>query len=397
MKNSLQAKKILAIVAAVAVLIVFIRNGSYGLISKWSEYISQNSDAEGAISLTDIDSEFSDNLWNQRDFIDINGFMAKILGIRGLYGDEGMYVTKSGYIESAYDPTSTDFEVEQLTGFRDFLSENGINLLYVNEPTKYVDDEKFTEEFGLPTYSNANADKFMERIREAGINCVDLRDNIAEEGLNVEDLFYRTDHHWKVPAGLWAAGIMAKALNEDCGYNIDLSTYDIDRYERRDFTNCWLGEQGRKVGKSYVGLDDYTELKPAFETSFTFKDDDGPDTEGDFSNFVSESFYDTDKDVYDAISWHYSYDIEDCINHKVDEGKVLLIADSYAMVTEPFLALGVHELDCIFLRQESEDFSIRNFVMENGYDTVIVAYAQMGIGAHDDGANVNYNMFNMDK
>jgi len=391
------SKKILAIAFAIIIILNFIINGSYKLIGKWTVYAAKKlSGAEGGGSLTDIDTEYSGNLWNQEKYIDINGFMAKILNFKGIYSDMGMYVTSDGIIESAYNPTSTDYETEQLIAFRDFLSEHDINLLYVNEPTKYIDDAVFEKEFGIPTYTNQNADKFMDRIRKANINCIDLRDNIRQEGLDVEKMFYRTDHHWTVPTGFWAAGIVAEGLNQYCGYSIDMETYNPDNYEKHEWKNCWLGEQGRKVGRTYVGLDDYANYIPKFKTNLSFKRDGGELVAGDFNSFIDESVYNTENDVYDNLSWHYAYNTKDCINNLVDNGKVLIIVDSYAMAMEPYLALGVHDIDCLFLRQCEEDFSIRNYVLENGYDTVILAYAQVVIGAHDDGANINRNTFRLD-
>lgn len=403
MIKDLNIKKILAIVFVGALLIGFIRYNSVSLIPKWGEYLSQkvlekdDPRTQEQIAMTGIDTEYASNLFNQRDYIDINGFMAKKLGVKGLYSDMEMYVTESGFIESAYNPTNAEYEVEQVTEFRDFLESNGVNLLFVNEPTKYVDDTKFTAEFGLPTYSNQNADRFMKGIREANVNCIDLRDNIAEEGLNIEDLFYRTDHHWSIPAGFWAAKIMAQGLNDMCGYNIDMSIYDDSNFDRQEWKEVWLGEQGRKMGKTYVGLEDYTEIKPNFTTSYTFKNDDGTTVDADFMGFVSEDIFNPDNDVYENTSWHYGYKVANVVNNNVENGKVLMIADSYSIATECFLSLGVHEIDCIWLRQMDESYSIRNLVLENGYDTVLVAYAQMGIGAHDDGANVNYRMFDFSR
>lgn len=397
MTNNKSAKKILAILFVGVMLLGFIKNGSYALVGQWSDYLMQKDvKATDFVTVTQIDSNYSGDFWHQREFIELNGFMAKLFNNQGLYSDMDMYITSDGYIESSYKPTSTDYEVEQLIAFRDFLEENGINLLYVSEPTKYTDDGEFYEEFGIESYGNRNADKFMDRIRQANINCIDLRDNMVEEGIEAKDMFYRTDHHWNIPAGLWATGHIAEGLNEYCGYDIDMSLYDTNNFDSVYWEKSWLGEQGRKVGKSYVGLDDYTKMTPKYETSFLFKNDDGSTTAGDFSGFISDGIYNTENDVYENLSWHYSYSIEDCINNNIDNGKVLLLADSYAMATEPFLALGVHEIDCLFLRQMDPRLSIRDYILENGYDTVVMAYAQIAIGSHDDGTNANYNAFRLD-
>ena len=221
--------------------------------------------------MQELESGYASSFWKRESFINWNGRIAKLLGLRSYFKDSGIYVTRDMWIVSGYPETSTDYELEQMVGFRDFLAGNGIRLLYVNEPVKYIDDSVFENEFGLQSFSNRNLDRFLARLGDAGIPYVDLRAELRADGLDVKQLFYRTDHHWTVPAGLWAAGKIAGALNRWCSYSIDMDLYDGDRFAVREWKSCWLGEQGRKISASYVGLDDYAELKPTFETSFSFK------------------------------------------------------------------------------------------------------------------------------
>lgn len=72
---------------------------------------------------------------------------------------------------------------------------------------------------------------------------------------------------------------------------------------------------------------------------------------------------------------------------------MLLLGDSYAQVTEPFLSLSVHEIDSLILRSCDEDFDLHQYIIENGYDTVVICYAQFMIGAHDNPESANYKMF----
>ena len=73
------------------------------------------------------------------------------------------------------------------------------------------------------------------------------------------------------------------------------------------------------------------------------------------------------------------------------------MGDSYAMVTEPFLSLGVNQIDFLILRNTDDDFSLREYILENQYDTVLICYAQFMIGAHDNPQSANYKMFSFDK
>lgn len=370
----------------------FLANGPRGLLLRTGSLLKGTLSGRETAGVSAIEETMAETLWGRRALLDLNGWMMKELDMRGYYGDIGIYIDDGEYIVSAYDATTTDYEVEQMTDFRDFLAENGVKLLYVCKPGKYLDDTELLDAFGVESFSNRNADRLVERLRAADIPVVDLRESIRDEGLDVRTLFYRTDHHWTTRAGLWATRLIGEGLNDSCGYAIDTSVWNEENFLQRDWEQCWLGEQGRKVGAAYVGLDDYTEIKPAFSTDYLFRFQ-GETYDGDFGVFIDEAVYDTSRDVYDSPSWHYSYNRTDCVNRDVAEGKVLLLGDSYDFVTVPFLSLGVHALDSLILRYYGDDFDLRQHILDEGYDTVIVCYAPLMIGAHDDPASFNYRMF----
>ncbi len=392
-KEGSLVKRLLAILFILMLAVFFIKTEAYKQVAVLFDYIKRAAfQSENAQTIHEIEESFTSNLWKRTDMIDLTGFIAKTLHIQGYYSDQDIFITDSGYIVDSSAKTTTDYEVEQTVALRDFLEENGVHLLYVNEPTKYTDDAFFADAFALETWSNRNMDLFLKRIREAGVNTIDLRDNIHDEGLNVLNLFYRTDHHWTVPAGLWASRIMVEGLNQYCGYSIDLSLYNPENYEMKEWKSCWLGEQGRKAGKTCVGLDDYTEVKPKFGTSYTFKGI-GTLYEGAFDRFIDEWVFDPERDVYESNSWHHAYNRINCINHNAEKGKLLILGDSYAAVTHCFLSLGIHEVDSLILRDHDDSFNLRSYILENDYDTVLIAYAQFMVGGHDNPASSSYRMF----
>lgn len=391
-KNS-NAKNVLAILFVVIMFIQFVKGGAYLEISKLADYLKNYNEYTSEVDVDTLESEFASGLWKSTELIELNSYLAKMLNMQGFYSDIGIYVTNDKYIVSAYPYTTTDYEVEQMVSLKQFLDENDINLLYVNEPIKYVDDSLLEEQFGVETYSNRNMDVFLDRLKKAGIQTLDLRNNIEAENLNVKEMFYRTDHHWTVAAGFWATGKIVEAMNEYCGYHIDMNIYDISNYEVITWENCWLGEQGRKVGKTYVGLDDFTKIVPKFSTDLTFSPIDGPEFDGTFDDFIDESAFQFVPGSYQTRSLHYSYNLIDCVNNNVDYGKVLILGDSYEHVMQPFLSLGVHEVDCVALRGLDDSFSLKDYILENDYDTVLVCYAQFLLGESDDPTSVNSHMY----
>lgn len=349
---------------------------------------------ENVLTIDTIKNEYTNSMWLKSSWINLNGTMARFLDMKGYYG---IYVTDGQYIVSNYMPTTTDYEYDQITNFKSYLDERGIDLLYINAPTKYTDDTLFANEFGIKSCGNQNADIFLQRINDAGIHNVDLRDEIKNENLNIYDMFYRTDHHWTTKTGLWATQKIVNALNQSCNFRIDTNIFDEANYNYTEYKNSWLGEQGRKLAVSYVGLDDYTLIEPQFDTSLVLTTSNGTTTEGSFDIMIDKSRYNTETDVYSTPSWHYSYlpigiNQSTIHNNNVSDGKILILGDSYSQVVVPFLSLGVADTTSLVLR--SYKGSLREFIDANKFDAVVIVYAQFMIGAHDNPESANYDMFN---
>lgn len=342
-------------------------------------------------------SQLNSSLTFKQDMVDINGTIAKKLGMREIYKDSGGVVLNNGYVAGVYEYTSTDYEIEQIKGLKKFLDKRDIDLLYVNEPTKYFDDKYIEDDLGLKTYVNDNANRFLKRLEEAGIDYIDLREYFTDK--DSFEYFFKTDHHWTAPAGKLAAKIIAQELNNKYGYNIDMSLYDDDKFVVKEYKAAWLGEQGRKLGASYVGMDDYTSVIPNYSTSFTVINGDTKRTGAFEEVLVSRSTYlpENNTNIYKAKSWHYSYNGNTgiiCNNNNVDGKKILVLGDSFEVVTNTFLALGVSEVRGLVLR--GFNGSVREYIDANDYDIVIVAYLETMIGAHDDESSANYRMFDFE-
>ena len=295
------------------------------------------------------------------------------------YNHIGIYFYDNDYIITPNPKTSTDYEYNQLLLLKKRLDSEGINLIYVNKPTKYLDDSIFYDQ-KTESFCNDNADRLLERLDTAEINYLDLRQEIKNDGLDIYQMFYRTDHHWTVPTAKWAAAKIARSLNEFCGYDIDPHIYDDVNYDFKITENAWLGEQGRKFEGSGLKYDDYTLVTPKFETKYIADNE-----EGDFTDLFIE-------DV-NACS-HYNYSSKSCTNLNADHGKILFLGDSYDVVTEPFLSLGVHSIDILTVRNTHSENFYDEYIHDKGYDTVIVCYAAFMIGAHDDPNSANHEMYN---
>ena len=396
-----------------AALLLFVGINSNGILSfvELTRYVNplQNKDdistpdIDERITIAQIEANYLNSLDIKDDFVNITGEVLKLIGNQSYYSSKGVILNSEGYTFGAYPKTSTDYEYNEITKLKEFLDTEKVELLYVNAPLKYLDDEECLREVGLKSYGNENGDVFMNRITDAGVTNIDLRKEMSNDGINSWDMFYRTDHHWTIPAGFWATKKIVHQLNQQ-GFTIDESIYDEKKYTTEVYPSCWLGEQGRLVALSYIGLDDYTCMYPNFDTSFTFTMADGTQQSGDFSIMMNKTNYGATDDFYSRPGLHYSYiadtlgsiDHMKMVNNNAPGGKILYLGDSYSYAVLPFLVEGVSEIDCIIMRANTSDFDLYQQVKDNDYDAVVVCYANFMIGGHDDPASANYRMFSFD-
>jgi hypothetical protein len=288
-------------------------------------------------------------------------------------------VVKKAVVSPQY-PYGVNTPAAALYGLYDFLRGLDIDFLYVQSPHKIRRGDAVT---GTLDFSAENTDRLLSALSSRRIPCVDMRKNIEEENLDHRSLFYQTDHHWKTETGLWAAKTIARYLNENKGFAIDLTVLDPERYRYEIFRNWHLGILGKKVTLVQARADDFTFISPGFDTDFSLKiPDKHIDARGDFDVFIEHAMLDTKNsyllDAYGA----YLYGNRPLIsihNNKLSGGKkVLLIKDSFANMVAPFLSTGIADLDIVDAR--IFDGSIETYIEKNRPDMVIVLYNQAAIG-----------------
>lgn len=254
-------KNIISVFLLTGLIVVAIKSHSYQYIGELitatkNEVCSENVEEtalevaaeEQNLKISTVTTDFTSSLWGKQNLVDLNGWISQKLGMRDFYKNNGGVVLKNGYIAGIYPYTSTEYEVSQMKLLKEYLDQCGIQLLYVNEPVKYLKDSDVTEDLGLVSYSNQNADTFLSGLDNAGITYLDLREKIVEEKKDSYEMFYRTDHHWTVPSGKWAAEKIVDELNAEYGYDIDKALYQDENFYYTEYEDAWLGEQGKKLG-----------------------------------------------------------------------------------------------------------------------------------------------------
>ena len=347
-----------------------------------------------------IVSSYNDGLPIKNRLINLSGNAIKFLGLNEYYKNQGVIVAPNGYIVGSYSKTSTDYEVNQMLQLKQFCEQYDTKLIYVSAPTKYIDDQFMLNQFGINSYINRNAELFLERIAEYGVPYIDLSECMENERIDSFDMFYRTDHHWTGYAGLWSAQHILKSLKNQ-GLSVDPSMIVTENFEINVIPKVWLGEQGKKVSPSFVGLDDFIYVTPIFDSDLVYINSKNEAIEGDFQILINEEKMEAS---YDAgvennwPSWHYFYmkqgvDNTTVKNKNVSEGKILFLGDSYSHATIPYLSLGISQIDSKILRNGSYQ-TLLDDIANGQYDAVVVMYAEFMIGAHDNVSSANYHMFN---
>ena len=285
---------------------------------------------------------------------------------------------KNGYLifepkRKTYDDSS---HVEYVSGLSRVCEENGIEFLYVSRPSKGREPELYPDNY--PNKGRDNTDGTVRKLVNESVDALDLTERIEEEGLNLYDLFYKTDHHWTSNAGLWGAKEIAAELNNRYDYDLDVSLLDTSLYMVEHYDTVYLGSQGRRVGEYFTGMDDFDIIWPKFDTSY---DVEYYNADGKYSGSFSDVFLFRDQLnlakplTLDTIGYDVymlgNHALIRCHNHLANnEKKCLIMINSFGCVLCPFLSLEFSELDCIDVRSFT-DQSIKDYILETQPDVVV--------------------------
>lgn len=311
---------------------------------------------------------------------EVYGLSNRVLAPRAvLINGEGTLVKlDEGYLRiAAKTDFDTDFAKENILELKNVCDENKAEFLYVNYPSKFAGD--FTSQtYGIDTNYEELRQDFLEYTKGAGIKAFDMREKLESEGFDEQDVFYKTDHHWKTYFGLHAAKLISEYIEENNNIIFAKENLDENKFSYKTYEDFWLGELGRMLSASYVGYkDEFTLIKPLYETSLTLIQENKEETKGDFSVMIDEKELENpDKELY-TFSAHYLYskDLNNKTryhNNKVNGPEILYIGDSFGVTTIPFLALAASDVYAWDMRKTDE--SLYDFIRENSFDIVILGY-----------------------
>lgn len=274
-----------------------------------------------------------------------------------------IYFAKDDYlIEKHSDSFTTDMarrNRELLSQFvNQYQGQFGKNHISVMIVPNAVDILKHK----LPSFASPyNEDEYLAQIAKT------LPENVWFDAASVlrehqnEDIFYRTDHHWKTIAAFYVYQEWAKKQ----GYHVP----EITDYKIKTVTDDFEGTIQSKLGIKTTG--DTIELfLPKTEIPYTVKNS---------VNEIESSLYDDSAlDTKDKYAVYFGGNQEFLKIHTESDNKrkILVIKDSYANCFIPFMIGEFQEIDILDLRYTKQKLNER--IKKGGYTDLLVLYNASG-------------------
>lgn len=338
-----------------------------------------------------IDGLSTEKICYHDNMMDVNSIKENVLGTRVVFKDGDTIVKfDSGSIGVSEDKIP-EVQVKQIASsvlkLKDVSEKNGADFLYCAVPTKQMYE---VYPSNVESYARDNYELFLSTLKNMGIPTLDFANIMDSNGITDPDIFYRTDHHWKVGSGFAATKAICEELNRRYDFYYNSEYTDINNYNKKIYPDWLLGFRGRQVGRlfSWYGADDFELITPCFETNMTeeqpIKNEVRKGRFEDsvlFMDNIEENYQKKDYYNWDPYSIYSggSFRLQIMKNNLINNGKkILIIRDSFAMVVTPFLALHTSELHICDVRNNEdyvgEKFNMKEYINEIKPDYVLVLY-----------------------
>lgn len=330
-----------------------------------------------------VDGALNDAVLGRMGFVETYGYVQKLLDKREfnnfyyVRGNDGMM-----YYSSLLRGTSDDLVeyAQNVRRMNEVVQQKGAQLLVVLPPAKILSGVTDVDLSWPLNDPNDRMDRFLLLLQQNGVTALDLRPAMQKSGYSLEELFFKTDHHWTPLAAFYAAGELVEQVRQRFGDDWDPTGFycDLDNYQQSTYPQCMLGSYGRNAGVVYSGLDDYTLLWPKFETNFTWFDMEHKESRsGPFERSLLDLSRLQVSDLYSgSVNMVYLDEVTEhdrIVNHENPNGpKIIALRDSYFSPMACFLAPMCSELDMVWGRSSHNDMDFEAFIRESEYDYVIL-------------------------
>ena len=341
---------------------------------------------------SEYEEVMQDDIVGKTEFVETYGFTQKSLGKKEFNAFE--YVKDNqGFLHYASfyrDEEKNIFECAlRVKKLQNYVEKYGTKVLFVMTPSKY--NRKFSDfDIGMPVNNpSEDVNEMMMYLNRLGVPSINLGESVPNSTIPYKDAFFKTDHHWTVPAAFEATKILVNELNERYGANFDPTGFYLSdkAYKKQIYKGHMLGSMGRDTGIAYSGLEDFTALLPTFDGHYkrTYIMDDKETREGTYSEaLLNMKVLEPTIDYY--VDSQYSLYVDQVTNlenienlDNPDGPSVLMIRDSFFGPVIPFMAPMCSKLDAIWSLEEMDDINVGEYIKqqyESGekYDYLIVEY-----------------------
>ena len=337
------------------------------------------------VKVNDIGSDFEENMPYYDDMVTFAQYTKKILQPSSdIYNGNIIRLLNNHLYEyenersEEYYKNIICYEVD----LEHFTESLGIPFIYIQPPVKICEFDKKLP-LGIKDYRNENLSLHLKLLENEGIDILDLRDTLHEQGLDHYSMFYKTDHHWNIEAGLWAANQISEVISEDFGIELQTDLLQIENYKDLTFEDKFLGSHGRTITRAYADPESFSILIPKFDTDFRVE---SPDYNLDLTGSLEETminwgqlnkYLESDTENLYAALLYGNRPIMKITNHNKPDGlKVVMIRDSFSLAVAPYLANVLGELHLIDMRERLGGYtgSVRAYIEEVNPDLVCMMY-----------------------
>ena len=334
-------------------------------------------------SLSGLEKTYQENTYGKNQLVNLDGALYNIAG-RTRMND--VIKLNNGHLTSVREQSlEAPQNADTIVYTHQYLGIREIPFLFVLAPYNICALDKQLP-LKVSDYTNEDADVFMNVLYENNVPVLDLRKTLHQEGLDHYDMFFKTDHHWTIEGSFWAFQKLTDYMEKNWDFPIDPVCTDPANYQTDVYKEWSLGSKGKRTGRYFTGIDDFSLIYPKFDTQMSLSiPAEGIERSGSFYDaiFAMDRIQQTDYFAmipYDAyIGGIYPLVIHENPGAKTDK-KILLIKDSYASPVEAFLSTCFTQVHCIDMRQY--EGKVGDYIEEFQPDGVICFYnTQMVINA----------------
>lgn len=289
------------------------------------------------------ETDYISNFWGKIQFVNFNGLMRNILGQHEM---NGVVKLNNGYLLTTFDFLPEE-EIEEraiaLKNFNDYLKSSDTKLLFAVTPytsSKYAPQLPI----GIDDCGNDNLDRLVMASKDKGVEVMDFRKVMYEEGIDQYSMMYKTDHHWTTQAGFYAYTKVLEWIKENVSVEVDDKVADLNNYTITTYPRWHLGSRGQRTGYLYAGIDDYDLILPKFDTMIQ-----QGDKIGNYEEMMINYAPLKSKDYRSRYTYDRVMNAGGGINlNSENDLKILVVGDSFLTALSPYLVLSFYETRVVY-------------------------------------------------